>query len=180
MGRCGPMRQTVEVVCIKIISVLSLVTWYLVIYKQIYFILRRVNAMDTDISFWVTHSLKINIILCVYLHIVYIYIGDIFIFLCNRPNSCQYCCRISRTGNIMNHHNRTYSTITSGSCQSNNLIYCLECNICNMKYVGQMGSNDMCLTLSNITILLLLDISSAMIVQPTPVSLSISLNTLNC
>ena len=27
--------------------------------------------------------------------------------------------------------------MTKGTCQSNNLIYCLECNWCHTKYVGQ-------------------------------------------
>ena len=34
-------------------------------------------------------------------------------------------------------NNKTYNTITNGTCQSNNLIYCLECNWCHIKYVGQ-------------------------------------------
>ena len=33
--------------------------------------------------------------------------------------------------------NTTYNTITKGTCQSNNLIYCLECNWCHIKYAGQ-------------------------------------------
>ena len=33
--------------------------------------------------------------------------------------------------------NTTYTTITKGTCQSNNLIYCLECKWCHIKYVGQ-------------------------------------------
>ena len=34
-------------------------------------------------------------------------------------------------------NNKSYNTITNGTCQSNNLIYCLECNWCHIKYVGQ-------------------------------------------
>ena len=55
-----------------------------------------------------------------------------------RPNTCKYYTRISQSGKIANLNNSTtYSTITKGSCQSNNLIYCLECNWCHIKYVGQ-------------------------------------------
>ena len=57
---------------------------------------------------------------------------------CTRPNSCQYCTRISQSGRITNLNNHTtYNTITKGTCQSNNLIYCLECKSCHIKYVGQ-------------------------------------------
>ena len=57
---------------------------------------------------------------------------------CTRPNTCQYCARISQSGKIANwNNNTTYNTITKGTCQSNNLIYCLECNWCHIKYVGQ-------------------------------------------
>ena len=57
---------------------------------------------------------------------------------CTRPNSCQYCTRISQSGRITNlNNNTTYNTITRGTCQSNNLIYCLECKSCHIKYVGQ-------------------------------------------
>ena len=34
-------------------------------------------------------------------------------------------------------NNKSYNTITKDTCQSNNLIYCLECNWCHIKYVGQ-------------------------------------------
>ena len=57
---------------------------------------------------------------------------------CNRPNTCKYCVKISKSGKIKNLHNNTiYNTITNGTCQSNNPIYCLECNWCHIKYVGQ-------------------------------------------
>ena len=57
---------------------------------------------------------------------------------CTRPNTCQYCTRISQSGKITNLNNNTiYNTVTTGTCQSNNLIYCLECNWCHIKYVGQ-------------------------------------------
>ena len=57
---------------------------------------------------------------------------------CNRPKTCKYCTRISQSGKIKNfNNNTTCNTITKGTCQSNNLIYCLECNWCHIKYVGQ-------------------------------------------
>ena len=57
---------------------------------------------------------------------------------CTRPNTCQYCTRISQSGKITNlNNNTTWNTITKGACQSNNLIYCVECNWCHIKYVSQ-------------------------------------------
>ena len=57
---------------------------------------------------------------------------------CKRPNTCKYCKKISQSGKIKNlHNNKTYNTVTKGTCQSNNLIYSLECNWCHIKYVGQ-------------------------------------------
>ena len=57
---------------------------------------------------------------------------------CKRPNSCKYCIKMSQSGkikNLLNH--KTCNTMTKGTCQSNNLIYCIECNWCHIKYVGQ-------------------------------------------
>ena len=46
---------------------------------------------------------------------------------CTRPYTCKYCTRISHSGKITNlNNNTTYNTITKGTCQSNNLIHCLE------------------------------------------------------
>ena len=57
---------------------------------------------------------------------------------CNRPHTCKYCGRISQSGQIKNlHNNKTYNTLRNGTCQSNNPIYCLECNWWHIKYVGQ-------------------------------------------
>ena len=48
---------------------------------------------------------------------------------CNRPNTCKDCIKISQSGRIKNlNNNKSYNTITSGTCQSNTLIYCVECN----------------------------------------------------
>ena len=57
---------------------------------------------------------------------------------CNRPKTWKYCAKnfpITENKNLNN--NTTYNTITKGTCQSNNLTYCLECNWCHIKYVGQ-------------------------------------------
>ena len=57
---------------------------------------------------------------------------------CNRPKTYKYCAKISQSGRIKNlNNNKSYNTITNGTCQSNNLIYCLEYNWCHIKYVGQ-------------------------------------------
>ena len=57
---------------------------------------------------------------------------------CKRPNSCKYCKKISQSGKIKNTlNNKNYNTMRNGTCQSNNLIYYIECNWCQTKYVGQ-------------------------------------------
>ena len=57
---------------------------------------------------------------------------------CNRPNTYKYCGKISQLGQVKNlNSNQTYNTFTNGTCQYNILIYCLECNWCQVKYVGQ-------------------------------------------
>ena len=57
---------------------------------------------------------------------------------CNRANTYKYCAKISQSGRIKNlNSNKSYNTVTKGTCQSNNLIYCLECNWCHNNYVGQ-------------------------------------------
>ena len=54
-----------------------------------------------------------------------------------RPNTCKYCKKNLPIRENKNINNKSYNTITKGTCQSNNLIYCLECNWCHIKYVGQ-------------------------------------------
>ena len=57
---------------------------------------------------------------------------------CKRPNICKYCKKISQSGKIKTlHNNKSYNTMTKGTCQSNILTYCLECNWCHTEYVGQ-------------------------------------------
>ena len=55
-----------------------------------------------------------------------------------RPNTCKYCKKVFQSGKIKNlQSNNTYNTMIKDTCQSNNLIYCLECDWCHTKYVGQ-------------------------------------------
>ena len=56
---------------------------------------------------------------------------------CNRHNSCKYCKNISQSGRIKNVNNKSYNTFINGICQSNSLIYSLECNWHHIKYAGQ-------------------------------------------
>ncbi len=60
--------------------------------------------------------------------------------LCNRPNTCVHCPRLNRSGTIVSHSNgRKYRTKLNISCQTENVIYCLTCNVpnCGVQYVGQ-------------------------------------------
>ena len=59
---------------------------------------------------------------------------------CSGPHTCKYCSSISHSGVVkVMHNNKTYNIMMNGRCQSNNIIYCLKCNWCNIKYVGQKG-----------------------------------------
>ena len=61
-----------------------------------------------------------------------------FIKGCNRQNTCKYCGKNFQSGKVKNlSSNKTYNTVTNSCCQSKNLIYCLECNWFQIKYVGQ-------------------------------------------
>ena len=55
-----------------------------------------------------------------------------------RPKTCQYCTRISDNNSITVHDStNSFYSVIYGNCQSSNLIYCLECNICIIKYSDQ-------------------------------------------
>ncbi len=57
---------------------------------------------------------------------------------CNRPNTCNHCPKLNKSGRITSLSNgRTYKIPSHVTCQSNNLIYALTCNICHIQYVGQ-------------------------------------------
>ena len=49
---------------------------------------------------------------------------------------CRYCNIIDKSGSIQN-GNRKFSSKTEVTCNSSNLIYCIECTKCNKKHVGQ-------------------------------------------
>ena len=54
---------------------------------------------------------------------------------------CRYCPKISMKGRISNSaRTKTFWTYTNVNCESNNLIYCIECKRCSLKYVGQTGN----------------------------------------
>ena len=56
---------------------------------------------------------------------------------CTRPNTCQYCTRLSQSGKITNlNNNITYNTITKGHMPKQQS-HLLECKRCHIKYVGQ-------------------------------------------
>ena len=56
---------------------------------------------------------------------------------CTR-NNCRYCDRLDTGGRMLcTLTNSTYTTIRNCNCESNNLIYCIECKICHKMYVGQ-------------------------------------------
>ena len=56
---------------------------------------------------------------------------------CNR-SACKHCPVLDRTGWIKSHSTgRKYRTQTRISCTSSNLIYLIQCQLCNMQYVGQ-------------------------------------------
>jgi peptide-methionine (R)-S-oxide reductase len=55
-----------------------------------------------------------------------------------KARTCRYCPRLNKTGQISNPHTGdTFPTKTNITCNSNNLIYCIECTICSKLYVGQ-------------------------------------------
>jgi peptide-methionine (R)-S-oxide reductase len=55
-----------------------------------------------------------------------------------KSKTCRYCPRLDKTGKVCNSHQSIeFNTKTNITCNSNNLIYCIKCNTCNMLYVGQ-------------------------------------------
>ena len=56
---------------------------------------------------------------------------------CNKPN-CKYCKIISTSGKITSKGTgQTYSAKHNITCNSSNIIYCIECKQCQTQYVGQ-------------------------------------------
>ena len=56
---------------------------------------------------------------------------------CKKAN-CKYCNMLDKDGQIKNHiTGRQHVTKHNVTCNSSNLIYCIECKKCNIQYVGQ-------------------------------------------
>ena len=95
---------------------------------------------------------------------------------CTRPNTCQYCTRLSQSGKITNLNNSTtYNTITKGTCQSNNLILfgvqLVPHKVCrsNQKTESMIDSKVIYLTSNTITKPQWLDIFTVTLIRPIPV-----------
>jgi len=59
-------------------------------------------------------------------------------FPCLSPRTCRYCPRITQATRIRSHTTGIkYRIRTESNCNSNNLIYCIECKKCQKQYVGQ-------------------------------------------
>ena len=57
---------------------------------------------------------------------------------CWNPIACRYCPKLEKTGRITSTSSgRTYTTKQNITCQSSNLIYCIQCKKCKVQYVGQ-------------------------------------------
>ena len=57
---------------------------------------------------------------------------------CKRPNSCNYCPKLNKSGNLTSFTTgKKYRTLKSVNCQTSNLIYAITCSTCGIQYVGQ-------------------------------------------
>ena len=57
---------------------------------------------------------------------------------CPHPGRCTHCPRLNKTGYVRSHStNRKYKCMKKISCRSSNLIYCIQCKLCGLQYVGQ-------------------------------------------
>ena len=55
-----------------------------------------------------------------------------------KTKACRYCPLIDKSGKIEScYSNRTYNSKIRVDCKSNNIIYCITCNLCKIQYVGQ-------------------------------------------
>ena len=55
---------------------------------------------------------------------------------CSRQN-CRYCIKLDKSGSIKSPiTGRKYNTIRSCSCKTNNIIYCITCQVCFKQYIG--------------------------------------------
>ena len=60
--------------------------------------------------------------------------GECGTFMCH-ARGCQTCALVSNTGFL--HHNCEQIKTTGGNCKSWNVVYCFQCKICNILYVGK-------------------------------------------
>ena len=57
---------------------------------------------------------------------------------CNRQSSCKHCPRLDKSGIVTSKStSRQYRSQKNVSCNSSNLIYMIECELCGAQYVGQ-------------------------------------------
>lgn len=62
----------------------------------------------------------------------------LYIPRCNRILTCCHCPRFNKSGKITSHSTgRKYKIARKIFCNTTNVIYCLECSICQKQYVGQ-------------------------------------------
>ena len=55
---------------------------------------------------------------------------------------CKYICSSqSSQSKVKSHHNgKTYNSRGSGNCRTSGVVYLLECRVCHIQYVGQIGN----------------------------------------
>ena len=57
---------------------------------------------------------------------------------CIAKQKCRYCSKLDKTGQITCHATgKIYTAKHNITCNSNNLIYCISCKVCQKQYVGQ-------------------------------------------
>ena len=58
--------------------------------------------------------------------------------LCLNILRCKNCKNLNKSGSIISHSTgRKYKCIKKCTCRSKNLIYCIQCRLCQIQYVGQ-------------------------------------------
>ena len=56
-------------------------------------------------------------------------------------NPCKYCPMLNTTGQFIHPQTgKSFVSMKNICCKSNNLIYCLECNVCHILYIGQTSN----------------------------------------
>ena len=54
-----------------------------------------------------------------------------------RTKNCKFCPLLDKSGKIVAHYGKEYITKHNVTCNSTNVIYCIECVKCSKRYVGQ-------------------------------------------